>query len=277
MDNTISIYARPIVKNIDSVSPTRKGIYLPITTWALSLKQVVIVTGHSGGIGSTISAQLIEEGYIVIGIDKRLSGNCTHEINQDLSDLDDNDQTSIERCLDEGRGVHPILSLINCAAVQITGEFNKISRAQLLTSFKTNTLAPFSLSKICLPRMVPNGCIINIGSIHTRLTKSGFLPYSVSKSALTGLTRALALELGNQIRVIELQPGAVATDMLEAGFEANQAARALLDEYHPTGRIGRPEEIAELCALIIKHPIAFMNGATIPVDGGISGALKDPD
>jgi NAD(P)-dependent dehydrogenase (short-subunit alcohol dehydrogenase family) len=86
----------------------------------------------------------------------------------------------------------------------------------------------------------------------------------------------MAVELGSLIRVIELQPAAVSTSMLEAGFASSPDLRKRLDEYHPTGRIGSPEEIAEVVGSLIETDAHFLNGAFVNMDGGISVRLHDP-
>ena len=121
------------------------------------------------------------------------------------------------------------------------------------------------------------GTVLNIGSVHATQTKRGFAPYSVSKAALSGVTRACAIEYGRQFRTVELRPAAIATSMLEAGFEAMPEKRALLDSYHPTAEIGRPEEVAQVCLAVLELPGRFLNGSVINFDGGISFALHDPD
>lgn len=212
----------------------------------------------------------------MIGIDSTSRGVCETELAHDLGDPSQTSVSRVASFLKETMRDQPISGVINCAATQITGNFADLAVEDIQTSFNVNTLAPLWLSQLCLPQMQPDGCIVNIGSIHARLTKAGFLPYSVSKSALSGLTRAMALELGHRIRVIEIQPAAIATPLLEAGFSDNPEARSELDEYHPTKRIGTPAEVAELCLIIFQHPITFLNGSVIPIDGGIGGALSDP-
>lgn len=237
----------------------------------------IIVTGHAGGIGTEISTLLEQTGYDVIGIDKTASKTkVKHEIVTDLRALSKTNSNWRDD-LQELVGDAPLCGLINCAALQIVQSFGELSVEDLNQSLSVNCIAPFSIAQHVRAALAKNhGTIINIGSIHSRLTKANFLAYSVSKAALSGLTRALSIELGQQMRVIEIQPAAISTPMLEAGFADQVAQRALLDQFHPSGKIGKPSEVASLCLSILANDSPFLNGAVINLDGGISHVLADP-
>ena len=235
----------------------------------------VLLTGHSGGIGKAIAHHLMTNGYVVAAIDIKPGGTCNYELIHDLEDCSHHAEETIANFLSRNLSGQ-LDALINCAALQITGSLDSLTVHDLQRSFNVNTLAPFFLTQICKELFTTHATILNIGSIHSRLTKPEFLPDSVSKSALSGLSRSLALSLGSELRVIEIQPAAIATDMLEEGFEDSPEARAKLDSYHPTGQIGTPEEVALLCASILSNPLPFLNGSVINLDGGISHALHDP-
>jgi NAD(P)-dependent dehydrogenase (short-subunit alcohol dehydrogenase family) len=93
---------------------------------------------------------------------------------------------------------------------------------------------------------------------------------------LSGLTRALAVDLAGRVRINAVEPAAIDTPMLRAGFEGNEPAFDRLAEYHPVGRIGLPEEVARLVLLLLDPRSPFLNGAVISLDGGIGGLLHDP-
>lgn len=120
------------------------------------------------------------------------------------------------------------------------------------------------------------GSVINISSIHARLTKAHFVAYATSKAALSGMTRAMAVDLGGRVRVNAIEPAAIATDMLKAGFAGQPEQFALLEACHPQGRIGTPAEVAALALAIADGELRFLHGACVAMDGGISGRLHDP-
>ena len=239
--------------------------------------EIVIITGHTGGIGAEIAKQIAQKGYEVLGIDQ-ISGTEDYlEIVADLSDITDEANTSFERDLKVLLTHRKVKAVINCAAIQVVKPVNEIKMSEMQRSLTVNTLAPLRLVQLTLNELeATDGIVINIGSIHSRLTKKNFLAYSVSKAALTGLTRAMSVELGKRIRVVEIQPAAISTPMLEAGFSNNAEQRKLLDDFHPTGKIGQPGEVAELCLLLVENKIPFLNGSILQLDGGISHVLSDP-
>ena len=239
----------------------------------------VILTGVSGGIGRAISSRLMASGWIVAGIDTvNPESPLEHFLPMDLADIAKPDeQAALQAFLGKVDAQAPITALVNNAAVQELGTFDEVSAEMLNRSFAVNVTAPFVLAQCLHDRLARHqGSIINIGSIHGEQTKKGFLPYSVSKSALRGLTRALAIELGQSIKVNSIEPAAIATEMLKQGFENHPGKLKDLSALHPTGRIGTPQDIAELVRYLIEDAPAFLNGSIIGVDGGISSVLHDP-
>jgi len=91
------------------------------------------------------------------------------------------------------------------------------------------------------------------------------------------MTRLLAIELGNRIRVNAIEPGAIATEMLEQGFKDSPGKRTQLDAMQPMKRIGTPQEVAQLARFLISDEAQFINGATVQIDGGIRSQLYDPN
>jgi NAD(P)-dependent dehydrogenase (short-subunit alcohol dehydrogenase family) len=90
------------------------------------------------------------------------------------------------------------------------------------------------------------------------------------------MTRAMAVDLGSRIRVNAIEPAAIETDMLKAGFTEQPEKFAELQACHPQGRIGKPEEVAALALSVASGELRFLHGACIGMDGGISGRLHDP-
>lgn len=245
------------------------------------MKGYALITGAAGGIGRALVSTFHGAGYNVIGIDIRPEPEqlpFSTYIQADLKRFVDDEPYAQEirgTIIDSlnGTGLH---ALINNAAVQILGGASSIGREEWRRTLDINLLAPFFLTQSLLAEMEKcRGCVINISSIHARLTKDNFVAYATSKAALSGMTRALAVDLGHRIRVNAIEPAAVETDMLKAGFIDRPENYRLLAQSHPQQRIGKPGEIARLALAVVEGGVDFLHGACIGLDGGISGRLHD--
>ncbi len=117
---------------------------------------------------------------------------------------------------------------------------------------------------------------MNVGSVFGIRAVPGSLAYVASKSALHAITRALALEYGAAgIRVNAVAPGFIRTDMFERSHPPER--QAALARSHPPGRVGLPSEVASVVSFLCSPDSAFVSGAVIPVDGGLSARLAIPD
>lgn len=243
----------------------------------------VVITGAAGGIGQALVRAFAEAGHAVIGTDMVDCTDglpCEHFIACDLQRTVEDEAyaadvfTRIREALD-GR---PLTGLINNAAVQILGPVENLDRKAWRTTLDVNLLAPFLWAQALLPELeAAGGMVLNISSIHARLTKKNFVAYATSKAALSGMTRAMAVELGSRVRVNAIEPAAIETKMLKTGFEGKPELYRQLESCHPQLRIGQPEEVAGLALAIAEGSMNFLHGACIGLDGGIGNCLFDPD
>jgi len=240
----------------------------------------VLITGCNGGIGKALTAAFKSAGWTVVGADMEpTAGSPQRFVKADLSTLCSEENKLKKFVVDVHAAIdgEPIAALVNNAAVQILGGLGDLDATAIRKSMDVNAIAPFLLAKAFLADLKKkSGVIVNIGSVHAQATKPGFSAYATSKAALHGLTRALAVDLGPDIRVNTLAPAAVSTDMLKAGFEKNPAAYAALESVHPAGRIASPDEIARMAVYLTSKDASFITGATIYADGGILSRLHDP-
>jgi NAD(P)-dependent dehydrogenase (short-subunit alcohol dehydrogenase family) len=240
----------------------------------------VLVTGSNGGIGTAICLLLKEYGYFVIGSDRTPDkNNLDGFIQFDIRDLVLSEIRRVEffNSFTLLVGDTQFTALINNAAVQILGSLSVLSVDDFIESIDTNLTAPLVLSKLVFESLKENkGSIVNIGSIHAKLTKPSFISYATSKAAILGLTQAMAVDAGEHIRVNAIQPAATATEMLLAGFKDTPEALENLKAFHPTNSIANPNEIAETVSFIISDKCQFMNGTVLDINGGIGSRLHDP-
>ena len=246
----------------------------------------VLVTGAAGAIGYEITRFLNESGYVVIGTDhpdkipkKDHLDCCSSWIPQDLETLCKNESNAKEFCdsvlLKSSNS--PFVGIVNNAAIQILNKFSDLTLKDWMSSLEINLIAPILLSRNLLNELEKNsGSIVNIGSIHSCLTKSNFVAYSTSKAALAGLTRSMAVELGNKVRVNGIDPAAISTPMLDMGFLNKNELKLKLNSYHPTGYIGNPKDVALAVKFLLDSSNGFLNGCIIDLSGGIKNRLHDP-
>lgn len=243
------------------------------------MKRTVIITGAMGGIGQGLCKVFQENEYEVIGLDVKVKDripNCDVSLVMDLAHLAIDENYRQEKLDLLKIYCNNLKVLVNNAAVQLLDKVEDIKIEDWNETFSVNLTAPMLLSQWALPYMSKNeGSIINISSIHQNLTKQKFTSYATSKSALVGLTKAMAVDLNGKIRVNAISPAAIETDMLRAGFDNNESALNELKKIHPVQRIGYPDEVAKLALFLASDQAKFINGANFQLDGGISSVLHD--
>ncbi len=243
-------------------------------------RKSVLITGASGDIGQSLCLGFKELGCKVIATDKNRiqSLKADHFIEMDLDLICNNDiyfsskVASIKKLISGG-----LNTLINNAALQIVKPVHEISLQDWQKSLNINLTAPFMLSMTLLDELkASKGSIINISSIHAKLTKPNFSVYSASKAGLSGLTKSLAVEIGDRVRVNSISPAAINTQMLKKSFYDNSSGLNKLADYHPSKIIGTTTDVLD-AAIYLANGDRFVNGIEITLDGGISSRLHDPN
>ncbi len=242
------------------------------------MKKTALITGVLGGIGSQLAKTFSEKGYEVIGLDIKdeTSAWCDKFFRFDLNlyCIDPLYKKEMEAIFDAE--IPELFVLINNAAVQILSCLSEVKLEDWNQTLNVNLTGPLMLSQFFLNRLAKSkGSIINIASIHHQLTKKRFLAYATSKSALVGLTKALSVDLQGTVRVNAISPAAIDTQMLRDGFNNDENKVRMLNELHPSQRIGKPQEVSQLALLLAENMLGFINGANLNIDGGISNVLKD--
>jgi len=127
-------------------------------------------------------------------------------------------------------------------------------------------------AKLALPAMrkAQGGSIVNICSIHGRLTYPGFFPYGAAKSAVLGLTRNLALDEGkHEIRVNAVSPGYILTDLTKTWLSGESGRLDRANSIQPLGRMGEPFEVAKVVTFLLSDKSTYVSGSDWAVDGGL--------
>ncbi len=244
--------------------------------------QTVIITGACGGIGRELVNEYKRSNFHVIAIDSmpkidELGDVDFLQFNLATLVSDIESKKILKNTIQKIVGENQIKALINNAAIQTVKRFEDVNVEDWQETLNVNLLAPFFFTQLFLEELtISNGSVLNISSIHASQTKKGFSVYATSKAALSALTRLLAIELGNRVRVNAIEPGAISTQMLESGFLNEPEKRKLLDKLQPMERIGDPSEVAKLALFLTSDSARFINGSAVAIDGGIRNQLHDP-
>ena len=231
--------------------------------------KVVLVTGAANGIGREIALLFAEEGAKVAATDVEvngLPGDTTWA-------LDVNDRDAITRVVGEvASQLGPIDVLVNNAGIRppVPIEADDYFRRWELT-LAVNLVAPLRLVRACVPYLEreQSGRIINIASTEGLGATPYLSPYTITKHGLVGATRSLAVELGPLgVNVNCVCPGPIRTAMT-AGFSDKDKARFARRRV-PLRRYGEAEEVAPIVVFLASPAASYINGAIIPVDGGLS-------
>jgi NAD(P)-dependent dehydrogenase (short-subunit alcohol dehydrogenase family) len=244
--------------------------------------RVAVVTGAANGIGAATAHTLHQEGAKVALLDIDQTGGKALAEHLDAGralfvacDVTSEEQiaAAVDTTIAQFQGVD---ILVNNAGVNAYFDAETVTLEQWERFFALDLRACWLCSKHVLPhlRRQQRGVIVNVASIHARLTTRGMFPYAAAKSGIVGLTRSLALDYGGQgIRVVAVSPGWTRTRLVEEALAQQpdpQAARAQALAMHPLGRIAEPDEIAAVVAFAASEDASFITGVAIPVDGGLS-------
>lgn len=247
----------------------------------MNMVRHVLVTGSTGSIGSAIARKFKEAGCLVCGIDQvaNKNGLIDHFIQVDLNEfvVDKSCRDYVLSNIISWLSFSKLDILVNNAAYQYISLNHPVPVAELTKSYNVNVIAPYLLvTELYAVLAEKTASVVNVGSIHSRLTKPGFVPYANTKAALAALTRSLALDYGDRMRINCIEPASVQTPMLLDGFKNFPEKKNELENYHPQKRISTPDEIAELVYLISSESVRFLHGSCIDMSGGIGSRLHDP-
>jgi NAD(P)-dependent dehydrogenase (short-subunit alcohol dehydrogenase family) len=247
----------------------------------------VLITGVLGGIGLETARKYHRKGWFVIGIDNRGDSDPSLINNTVIDqycqiDLSNQDEiiSKVEKILNHSdhTATHKLTTVVHTAALQVNSSLNDTTTDQWDRVMNVNLKSIWIISQLVHPFLKRNhGSLIIINSIHAFASSVNVGAYAISKAALLGLVRNLAIEWGpDQIRVNGIAPGAIETPMLMDGLgrRGNDPVVELniLKKRHIMGSIGSPSDIADLIYFTGKSK--FMTGETIIIDGGVSQILS---
>lgn len=242
------------------------------------LNKLAVVTGGASGIGLAITEKFINAGIktVIIGRSEQKLNKAKDQLGKlclpvcfDLNDLK-SIPIQVNQIVDKFGGID---ILVNNAGINLKKEFTEVGDEEFESIIRTNVFSVFALSREVVKYMAKRGSgnIINISSMASQYGLPKVIAYTASKSAIEGMTRAMAVELSPKgILVNCIAPGFIATEM---------SARALSDDAErmrkvlsrtPVGKLGTPGDVAEAAYFLACENSGFLTGVVLPVDGGNS-------
>lgn len=241
----------------------------------------VLVTGAARGIGRAITSGAASRGARVTAVDidedelvrtaeeLAFPSDALQVVRADVTSLAEV-ELAVRRAEDS---LGPVTGLVNNAGRNSYGDAVEFTEQEWDALFDLDLKSSWLVAKAVLPgmRRLRRGSIVQIASVHARMTYPNYFPYAAAKAGLIGLTQSLALDEGKfGIRVNAVNPGYTITPMLRAYFATAPDAEQTALAAHPLGRMAQPEEIANVVCFLLSEEASFVTGADWMVDGGLT-------
>jgi 2-keto-3-deoxy-L-fuconate dehydrogenase len=240
--------------------------------------RVALVTGGASGIGEATCRVLSAAGATVVVAD--LNAEAAQKLAAELGNaqalpLD----IANESAVNTGMGALDRLDiLVNNAGIGLVGSIEETSLADFERLMLVNVTGMFLVTRAAVPKLLATkGNIVNIGSVAGVVGIKKRYAYCATKGAVVAITKQLAVEYAQQIRVNCICPGTVDSPFVEGYLEKyhkheKEKVRQELNQRQPIGRLGRPEEIANLALCLASDEAAFITGSIVTIDGGWTAA-----
>ena len=242
---------------------------------------VIVITGGSRGIGASTAEQCSRQGMGVIltyktngqaaqSVASRIewAGGKAVALELDVADVSSfgTFRTAVVQALQATWGVSTLSGLVNNAGHGLFNPLESVTESQFDSLLNVHLKGPFFLTQALLPLMEEGAGIVNLTSATTRVATAGVAPYAAFKGGLDVLTRYMAKEFGaRRIRANAVSPGAIRTEL---GGGLNDEFEALLASQTALGRVGEPQDVARVIAMLLSEEGRWINAQTIEVAGG---------
>ena len=215
--------------------------------------KVVVITGGAHGIGRAVADAFLREGASVHIIDKQPGDWFVGDIS---------DKETLERFAESVIKKSGHVDYLINNALPIMKGINECTWEEFSYALAVGVTAPFYLTKLLMPCFAQGASVINISSSRDRMSQPQTESYTAAKGGISALTHAMAMSLAGKARVNSISPGWIDT----AGNEIT-GADAL---QQPAGRVGKPEDIAEMVLFLCSEKAGFITGENICIDGGMT-------
>lgn len=250
--------------------------------------RVAIVTGAAMGIGKGVATVLAREGarVAIADVNEEEGRRTAAELTQGGGDalfvrVDVGDESQVRAAVDETVERYGSLHiLVNNAGIGVYTPVHETSIAEWERCLRVNLTGVFLCSKYALPhiRAAGGGSIVNIASVHAVQNVGGTAPYAASKGGVAALTRVMAIDYAkDMIRVNAICPGWIYTPLIERIFRESEdfeGMKKTVESRQLLGRLGAPEDIGYAVLYLVSDESAFVTGASLFVDSGLTAQLE---
>jgi 2-keto-3-deoxy-L-fuconate dehydrogenase len=237
-----------------------------------------LVTGGASGIGEATCRVLAGAGAEVIVADLNAEG--ARKLAAELPGavalpLDITNEVAVNEAIG---ALERLDILVNNAGIGLVGSIEETARADFERLMLVNVEGTYLVTRAAMPKLLAaSGSIVNIGSVGGLVAVKRRFAYCATKGAVVAMTRQLAIEYAGRVRVNCVCPGTVDTPFVEAYLERyhkheKEKVRAELNARQPVGRLGRPDEVANLVLYLSSAEAEFATGSIIAIDGGWTAA-----
>ena len=215
--------------------------------------KTAVITGGAHGIGKAIAYAFAREGAAVHIIDRQPGDWFVGDVS---------DRETLERFAASVIEKNSSIDYLVNNALPLMKGIDECSWEEFSYALAVGVTAPFYLTKLLMPRFAPGASVINISSSRDRMSQPQTESYTAAKGGIAALTHAMAVSLAGKAQVNSISPGWIDTTGSEiTGADALQ---------QPVGRVGKPEDIAEMVLFLCSDKAGFITGENICVDGGMT-------
>lgn len=237
-----------------------------------------LVTGGASGIGEATCRALSGAGasVVIVDIDHARAGRLAAELpHSSVMIFDITDEAAVRQAF---ASMDALDILVNSAGIGLVGGVEETELDDFQRLFRVNVEGTFLMTRYAMRLLVRNhGAIVNIGSVAGLVGVKKRFAYCATKGAVVAITRQLCVDYPTQIRVNCICPGTVDTPFVERYLEKyhreeKEKIRAELNQRQPVGRLGKPEEVANLALYLCSPEAEFVTGSIFTIDGGWTAA-----
>lgn len=242
----------------------------------MSERQLAVVTGGARGIGLACAELLQKNGFglVLVDCDAETLASAEQQLGDEATAIpcDMGDPEAVSGLFEQiGNDHGPPAVLVNNAGIALPGDFLSYSIEDFRRVIDVNLVGTFKATQCAARLMIESrirGSIVNMSSINAQVAIPAIPAYCASKGAIMQFTKATALALAKHgIRVNAVGPGSIDTAMM-AGVNANPQALGVALSRTPLGRVGTPDEVAQVVSFLASDSASYITGETIYVDGG---------